>query len=880
MNGMKQNCRLAGKFSTAILIFAAAVCASLIAFSATAAQMQDGQDYPAATSTPGTGRGPWLVANNGTNAGSTSYIGIYAGDLTGTTTPALAGLTNIVNPPAHLQISRAAANSRAYFRSIGASITNGSVYFSFLLNVATNPTTSDEIVCELAPAVAGGNYPANPSTNDALTLHARLGADATHFNLGIQSLGGATSWFANNLANGTDYLLVLQYTFGSGQPGQLFVNPTPGAAQPAASAAAAKGAIAEPSNIGTILFWESATNTSGSFNYDVMRADAAWANVTPATNPPAMRVLFLGNSLLGISTAYSNNIPAILTTLAQNLGDDIACTTLANSGWLLADHATNVVSTNLINSGNFDLVVLQEKGQTPSLPTDRDTIMFPACRTLNAMITNHNEQTMFYETWGQINGDPNSDCNTYDIPSQFKVCNYPSFASFTSMNIAIRKAYASIGTELGSAISPVGLAWARVRTEQPSLNLYILDDGYGDRHPNSCGAYLAACVFYSAIFGRSTEGSTYYSTNSMTNAVYLQRIAAETVLTDPFTTDAYGFGSNHFYWAYRWQDYTNPPGSASNTIVISGASARPSPSVRVDANVGIVTNLTLGTVDMNYNKIGEGRLYLYSSGALAIANALTVGKEGKGFIAQNGGSLAVGGALTLAEQTNSSGQFTLSNGQLYAAQILRGDGSAQFNFAGGQLAFAQFGSAARPLNLNATGGTLAVTNTSPAAIYGNYTNGSNATLSIWLGSATNVLAISGAASLGGSLQLNTAAGFQPSPGQQFVLLSASLISGNFTKTILPPVGSNGLGLVCSMTTTSVLATVTNFTPSLSPPTIAANGIFQFTCTGVAGSNYVLQTSTNLVNWISLLTNAVPFTFTATNSRPSEKHFYRAMFFKY
>ena len=865
--------------SRAVLL--AIFCVGLMPFTVSAAaQMQDGQDFPAATSTPGTGRSPWSLASSGAAAGSTSFIGIYANNLTGTTSPALAGLTNTVNPEAHLQIARAGTSSRTYYRSIGASITNGSVYFSLLVNVPVNPTTNDEIMCELVPAVPGGGFPANPTGTDPLTLHARQGADTNHFNLGIQSLGGAVSWATNSLADNADILVVISYIFGAGQTCQLFINPVPGAAQPAATATTTKGATAEPTNLGTVLFWESSTNTTGTFNYDVMRVDANWSNAMPAASVPQtpMRMLFLGNSLLGISASYSNNIPAILSNLATDLGDSLTCARIANSGWLLADHATNAASTNEIVSGNYDLVVLQEKSETPSLPTERDTLMFPACRTLNSMITNHGERTMLYETWGQINGDPNSNCNSYDIPAQYKTCNYPSFASFTSMNIAIRKAYANIGAELGATVSPVGLAWARVRTEQPGLNLYILDDGFGDRHPNSAGAYLAAGVFYSAIFGRSAEGSAYISTNNLSDAQYLQRIAAETVLNDPFASDVYGFGQNRYRWAFNWQNYTNPPGAPSNTVLISGASATPSPSVKVDTNVGVVGNILLGTLDTNYSKLGQGRLYLATNGSLIVTGAMVVGKEGRGFVQHNGGALTVNGALTLAEQTNSTGQYTLSNGTLNATQILRGAGSSVFNFSGGQLGLVQFGSVARALDLSVGAGTLALTNTTGTSLlFGNFTNSGAATLSIQLGSTSNVFVVSGAAALGGTLRLNYAAGFLTTLGQQFTLLSAASVSGSFTNIIQPAVGSDGLGLVTSITSTSVVATVTNFAAHLDSPVILTNGNLQFGVSGISGSNYVLQTSTNLVNWASLQTNAVPFTFIATNTATDQRRFYRAVY---
>ena len=860
----------------------AALCAAIsillvIGSPTFAAQMQDGQDYPAATSTPAAGRSPWLLASSGVVApSSTSFIGIYANNLAGTTSPALAGLTNTLNPEAHLQIARAGTSSRTYYRSIGTSLINGSVFFSFLMNASANPTTNDEILCELIPAVPGGSYPSNPTASDPATLHARQGADTNHFNLGVQTLGGTVSWTSASLADNTDYLVVLEYAFGAGQPCRLFINPVPGAAQPAASATATKGATAEPANLGTILFWESSTNTTGTFSYDVMRVDANWAEVTPKAD--IMRLLFLGNSLLGISASYSNDIPAILSNLAASLGDSFTYTRIANSGWLLADHATNAASTNDINSGNFDLVVLQEKSETPSLPSDRDTLMFPACRTLNSLVTNHAERTMFYETWGQINGDPNSNCNSYDIPAQYKTCNYPSFASFTSMNISIRKAYAMIGAELGSTISPVGLAWARVRTERTNLNLYIPDDSFGDRHPNSYGAYLAACVFYSAVFGRSPEGSPYYSTNSVSDSQYLQRIAAETVLADPFAADAYGFGLNRYYWAYNWQNFTNPPTAPANTVVISGASGSPSPSVKVDANVGSISNLWLGTLDTNFNKSGQGRLYLSTNGTLVVNGVMVVGKEGKGFVQHNGGTLTVNGALTLAEQTNSTGQFTLANGTLYATQILRGAGSGTFNFQGGQLGFAQFGSASRPLDLVNTGGTLALTNTTGTALlYGNFTNGNAATLSIRLGSTSNVLAVSSAAALAGNLSVAYAPGFQTTPGQQFVLLSAASVSGSFTNISPPPIGTDGLGLIISGTATSVVATAVNFTPQLGTPALNTNGSFQVGLAGSAGSRYAIQTSTNLSGWTELVTNVAPFTLSVSNLAADSRRFYRAVY---
>lgn len=67
-------------------------------------------------------------------------------------------------------------------------------------------------------------------------------------------------------------------------------------------------------------------------------------------------------------------------------------------------------------------------------------------------------------------------------------------------------------------------------------------------------------------------------------------------------------------------------------------------------------------------------------------------------------------------------------------------------------------------------------------------------------------------------------------------------------------------------------------PTLSAPAYTTSRQFQFTLTGTAGSNYVIQASTNLgsTNWVSLWTNAAPFTFVDTNANLHPQRFYRGL----
>jgi endonuclease/exonuclease/phosphatase family metal-dependent hydrolase len=65
-------------------------------------------------------------------------------------------------------------------------------------------------------------------------------------------------------------------------------------------------------------------------------------------------------------------------------------------------------------------------------------------------------------------------------------------------------------------------------------------------------------------------------------------------------------------------------------------------------------------------------------------------------------------------------------------------------------------------------------------------------------------------------------------------------------------------------------------PSLSHPDFSGSQ-FQFQLTGSAGSNYIVEATTDLSasNWVSLQTNAAPFTFIETNAPALPQRFYRA-----
>jgi uncharacterized repeat protein (TIGR01451 family) len=81
--------------------------------------------------------------------------------------------------------------------------------------------------------------------------------------------------------------------------------------------------------------------------------------------------------------------------------------------------------------------------------------------------------------------------------------------------------------------------------------------------------------------------------------------------------------------------------------------------------------------------------------------------------------------------------------------------------------------------------------------------------------------------------------------------------------------------------TSTTVTVGAITPpQLSASLNKGSGTFQFTVSnGQSGQQYIVQASTNLVNWVNVYTNpaySVPFTFTDTNVSSYGSHFYRVV----
>ena len=219
------------------------------------------------------------------------------------------------------------------------------------------------------------------------------------------------------------------------------------------------------------------------------------------------RVLFIGDSY-----TYVNDLPTTFADLAWAGGHRVETGTLATGGATLADHVADPATAPMITSRAWNTVVLQDQSEDPAFASYRQSEMYPALGQLTSMIRAAGAQPLLFLTWGHESGWPEAGLPTY-----------------ASMQTAVDQGYLGAAAQQAVSIAPVGDAWQRVVAQQANPELWQ-GDGV---HPTTAGTYLAACVFYAALFDESPVGLTYRDGLTASRAATLQRAAAAAVFSDP-----------------------------------------------------------------------------------------------------------------------------------------------------------------------------------------------------------------------------------------------------------------------------------------------------------------------------------------------------------
>jgi hypothetical protein len=221
-----------------------------------------------------------------------------------------------------------------------------------------------------------------------------------------------------------------------------------------------------------------------------------------------MRILFIGNSY-----TYENDLPCRLAELASAGGHPVETAMEATGGWTLAQHDASPDTLSRLNGDHWDYVILQEQSEIPALWESRETGMYTAVRDLAGRVRAAGARPVLFLTWAHRDG----------------LAEYGAAMDFDTMQDALTEGYRRIAHELDLPIAPAGEAWRLARQRDATLGLWQEDGS----HPDPNGTYLAACVFYAALFGQSPEGLAYTGGLAPDTARFLQRAAADTVLSDP-----------------------------------------------------------------------------------------------------------------------------------------------------------------------------------------------------------------------------------------------------------------------------------------------------------------------------------------------------------
>jgi hypothetical protein len=223
-----------------------------------------------------------------------------------------------------------------------------------------------------------------------------------------------------------------------------------------------------------------------------------------------LRVLFVGNSY-----TFVNDLPGTLEKVAASAPSppDLKVSSKTAGSYTFANHYADAATVAAIGSGAWTHVVLQGQSTEPlTAPASFSKYgLLLAQKALSA-----GSKPVFYETWARKAGD-----SFYMEPS--------SGGSPKAMQAALHSGYADLAAKAPGLLARVGDAWERAMAQDPSLSLHQSDGS----HPTEQGTYLAACVFFGTLTGRSPLEITAKPASTTDAQAKVLRAAAAYVVNPP-----------------------------------------------------------------------------------------------------------------------------------------------------------------------------------------------------------------------------------------------------------------------------------------------------------------------------------------------------------
>ena len=222
----------------------------------------------------------------------------------------------------------------------------------------------------------------------------------------------------------------------------------------------------------------------------------------PKQDGAPMRLLFIGNS-----ATYVHELPQMLRQLAEKVGYEVEAERLTQGGYTLAQHADFSSEhgqrvLEKIREG-FDVVFLQDNGNCVADDARRDACC-RACDTLIGEIRKSGATPWFYVR----------------PPYGYEAFGRASIAQ----SRAFDELFSALAKQLDVSCAYVNRAFAEAIESLP-FDLW----GKDHAHTSEYGAYLAVCVFFASLFGKSATVLSAYEIPEQ-DARLLQDVADRIVM--------------------------------------------------------------------------------------------------------------------------------------------------------------------------------------------------------------------------------------------------------------------------------------------------------------------------------------------------------------
>jgi len=211
-------------------------------------------------------------------------------------------------------------------KTFAPTINSGNAYASFLLNVTSAQATGDYFF-----SLYDGTY----------ITRVFIKASGAGYVLGVSKSGGTVSYDATVRSFNTTILVVLKYTFNTGTTTDdvinLFIEPTLGAAEPAATIANVGAGTADGGTFNRIALRQGTASSASAQIVDGIRVGTTWASVTPVATP--------STTSLSPSSTTAGNPGFTLTVNGSNFASNNSTVT-----WNGTNRTTTFINANQLTA--------------------------------------------------------------------------------------------------------------------------------------------------------------------------------------------------------------------------------------------------------------------------------------------------------------------------------------------------------------------------------------------------------------------------------------------------------------------------------------------------------------------------------------------------